>query len=91
MINDLAQGQNTVCSVRLKPATPRCQVKHSIIEPLHSWFVNCSSKLYISMCSLFYNWKFPATGLEKSTCLLACRVSNAVGQVEILTVSNVKY
>ena len=32
----LAQGQNTVVPVRLEPATPRSQVKHSTTEPLHS-------------------------------------------------------
>ena len=36
MINVLAQGHNTVTPVRLKPAAPRPQVKHSTIEPLRS-------------------------------------------------------
>ena len=31
------------------------------------------------------------TGLEKSTCLLAMASTYAVGQVEILTASNVNY
>ena len=32
----LAQGHNTVTTVRLKPAAPRSQVKHSTTEPLPS-------------------------------------------------------
>ena len=32
----LAQGHNSVTSVRLEPATPWSQVKHSTTEPLHS-------------------------------------------------------
>ena len=32
----LAQGQNTVTRVRLEPAAPRSQVKHSTTEPLCS-------------------------------------------------------
>ena len=34
--NVLAEGHNTVMSVRLKPAAPRSRVKHSTIEPLRS-------------------------------------------------------
>ena len=32
----LAQGHNAVVLVRLEPATPRSQVKHSTTEPLRS-------------------------------------------------------
>ena len=32
----LAQGHDTVTPVRLEPATPQSQVKHSTTEPLHS-------------------------------------------------------
>ena len=35
-IKCLAQGHNTVPLVRLEPATPRSQVKHSFTEPPHS-------------------------------------------------------
>ena len=36
----LAQGHNAVMPVRLEPAAPRSQVKHSTTEPLHSLDVN---------------------------------------------------
>ena len=32
----LAQGHNAVMPLRLEPATPQSQVKHSTTEPLHS-------------------------------------------------------
>ena len=35
-IKCLAQGHNTVPLVRLEPATPRSQIKHSFTEPPHS-------------------------------------------------------
>ena len=31
----LAQGYNAVPPVRIEPATPQSQVKHSTTEPLH--------------------------------------------------------
>ena len=36
MINVLAQGHNTVTPMRLEPAAPWSQVKHSTTEPLRS-------------------------------------------------------
>ena len=41
----LAQGHNTVTLVRLKPAIPLSQVKHSTIEPLHSLQCLCEDLL----------------------------------------------
>ena len=39
MINVLAQGHNTVMPVRLEPAAPRSEVKHSTTElPTHLLF-----------------------------------------------------
>ena len=35
-INVLAQGHNTVTTVRIEPAAPRSRVEHSTTEPLHS-------------------------------------------------------
>ena len=37
-INVLAQGHNAEMPVRLEPAAPRSQVKHSTNEPLRSLF-----------------------------------------------------
>ena len=45
-INVLAQGHNTVMLVRLKPAAPRSQVKHSTTEPLRSPIVVLQTPTY---------------------------------------------
>ena len=38
----LAQGHNTVTTVRLEPAAPRSRVKHSTTEPLRSPYELCN-------------------------------------------------
>ena len=43
-INVLAQGHNTVTSVRLEPDAPRSRVGHSTTEPLHyPFFIFCDT------------------------------------------------
>ena len=39
----LAQGHNAVTPVRLEPAAPQSQVKHSTTEPLPSLFFVCDN------------------------------------------------
>ena len=48
----LAQGHNAVTPVRLKPTTPKSQVKHATTEPLrsHKWLVHNAQVVSLETC-----------------------------------------
>ena len=55
----LLKDHNTVTPVRLDPAAPQSQVKHSTIEPLRSQYVSFESKIRLYKIHAFINHPRP--------------------------------